>query len=375
MLSLILRQRTVVQLAACLMVALANSACTGSDVRPQPTKSPMLRGINLSGQIYANGELFPANSAINYFLVEKRMNFVRLLVGWEQLQPELFGALDVKQVSEIDAQVRAIVKLGGKVQIEIHSFGRRSIEGVEYVVGETEKVSLDHFADLWQKIAARWRDYEDVIFELQNEPHDQDTRTLIDAQNAAIAAIRRVGAKNLIVVSGNDWSHPGWFSKRENRTWAAAIHDPLNNFAFSIHHYFDKYSAGKDCYVQSTSPSDFDEFVRWARLTGRRAMVGEFAACATKDGHKAVTELLNYVEKNADVFFGWAWWAGGGWWQDDYIFLLDPYASQWDKNSPDRNVALGGNGRATTWAHPRKDRPQMKYLEPYLSATGPLNEN
>ncbi len=336
-------------------------------IQPQPTRKPMLRGINITSLNDGNENDVPAASAIQYFILEKKMNLVRVLIEWEKLQPQLLGPLNERLMSKIDAQVKSITTLGAKIQLQIFSFGRRKVDGVEYIVGKTDKVTAGHFADLWRKIAEHWKTNESVFLELQNEPHDQDTGTLMVVQNAAIAAIRETGAKNLIIVSGNDWSHPGWYASRKNRDSVASLRDPADKMAFTIHHYFDRGSAGENCDVEPVLTSRFDDFTQWARAAGKRAVVGEFATCSGDKERAAVTTFLNYIENNTDVFFGWAWWAGGGAWDQDSIYRLDPYASEWDHKNPDRNVSLGGTGRATMWARPMNDRPQMEYLRPFLN--------
>lgn len=361
---------------ALALVASAFSAIAAGCSEAVAVKStaPMLRGVNLAGQRYTIGNQMPVTAAIDYFVAEKKMNIIRLCLDWERLQPSLNGPLTPVEMAGINEQISAIVAGGAKVIIEIHGYGRRTEGGVERIIGETEFVTSDHFSDLWRRFAEAWKNNDNVIFELMNEPHDQKNDILMDVQNAAILAIRSTGAKNLIMVTGNGWSHPEWYADRANQALALRLKDPLDNMAFAIHRYFDQYSQGQSCSVYSTSVSSMKTFTDWARANGKRAFVGEFGVCGTAEGREAVTHFLNHVEANPDVYMGWTWWAGGGWWQDDYIYLLDPYGSQWDKNNPDRNVALGGTGKSTTWAKPRPDRPQMKFIQPYLSAgASPFN--
>jgi endoglucanase len=38
------------------------------------------------------------------------------------------------------------------------------------------------------------------------------------------------------------------------------------------------------------------------------------------------------MQANSDVWIGWAWWAAGPWWAQDYIYLLEPKADGSDRN-------------------------------------------
>jgi endoglucanase len=73
------------------------------------------------------------------------------------------------------------------------------------VIG-THSLPPSAFADLWRRIAQRYKDNDTVIFGLMNEPHGFPTETWLATVKMAIAEIRRIGAKNLILVRGNGWS-------------------------------------------------------------------------------------------------------------------------------------------------------------------------
>ena len=72
-----------------------------------------------------------------------------------------------------------------------------------------------------------------------NEPTELRTEIWLEAANDSIAKIRRVGAKNLILVPGNGWSSArDWMSGKygtPNATVMLNVVDPDDNFAFDVH--------------------------------------------------------------------------------------------------------------------------------------------
>jgi hypothetical protein len=106
-------------------------------------------------------------------------------------------------------------------------------------------------------------------------------------------------------------------------------------------------------------------FVEWARSNGKRGFCGEFGCSVNRRGLEACRALLDLIEGSPDVFYGWAWWGGGGPWQPDYVFLLDPFASITSPTNPDPKGSI-------TWENP-VDRPQMKLLQHYLAGTTQFN--
>src|SRR5262249_51522980 len=69
----------------------------------------------------------------------------------------------------------------------------------------------------------------------------------------------------------------------------------------------------------------------------RKGFLGEFAVANSmvgtnswQIGDEALTNMLSYVQTNADVWLGWSWWAGGPWW-GEYMFTLEPSGGSVDR--------------------------------------------
>jgi endoglucanase len=101
------------------------------------------------------------------------------------------------------------------------------------------------FGAFWGELAKRFKDNEKVIFGIMNEPHDMKTSLVIDNNQAAIDAIRKSGAKQLILAPGNSWSGGhAWTEGTDSNTQLIKLKDPANNFAFDIHEYMDQDFSG-----------------------------------------------------------------------------------------------------------------------------------
>ena len=192
------------------------------------------------------------------------------------------------------------------------------------------------------------------------------TEQWLSAANAAIAAIRQTGARNLVLVPGNAWTgawtwHDDWYGT-PNASAMLNVVDPIDNFAFDVHQYLDSDGGGTSPnLVSATAGSErLTTFTRWLRDHDQRAFLGEWSVArqtigeqVAQIGDEAMADLLEHLQANADVWLGWAWWSAGPWW-DDYMYSLEPLT--------------GG-----------QDRPQMAILEPHLAGiryvTGDFNQD
>jgi endoglucanase len=119
------------------------------------------------------------------------------------------------------------------------------------------------------------------------------------------------------------------------------IVDAGHNMVFEAHQYLDADSSGTspNCVSATIGAERLQVFTAWLRTNGYRGFLGEFAGGANATCNQAVSNMLTYVEANADVWTGWTWWAAGPWW-GSYMYSIEP------------------NGGT--------DQPQMATLAPYL---------
>jgi endoglucanase len=269
------------------------------------------------------------------------MNVFRLPFRWERLQPVLGQPLDPAELERLQTTTADLRALESTVILDVHNYAR--YRGA--IVGSPE-LPASNLADLWRRLAEIYRTDPEVVFGLMNEPHEMPTAQWVEAANVVIAAIRATGAANLILVPGNRWTGAHSWSQGEqpNSELMLGIHDPVDHFAFEVHQYLDADASGSAdaCVSESIGVERMAGFTEWAARHGFKAFVGEFNGGANTICEAAVRRMLDHVERAPSVYLGWTWWAAGPWWGDSPRVL-----------EPNRDGS---------------DKPQMKWLEGYLSA-------
>ena len=306
------------------------------------------RGVNIAGGdfaaetlpgTYGRDYIYPDPGTVAYFAA-KGMNIIRVPVRWERIQRELGGDLDTAEMKRLDAVFADAAAKGMRAILDVHNYA--AYNGA--VIG-TEGVPPSALGDLWGRIAARYKDNDAVVFGLMNEPNGLPTETWLDAANAAIAAIRDAGAKNLILVPGNGWSSArDWLGANygtPNSDVMLKVEDPVGNFAYDVHQYFNADFTGTsaDCQSADIGLSTLTPVTEWAKRHGKRVFLGEVGVGTGETCLEALDRTISFMNANGDVWLGWTYWAGGAWWPKDYFASVQPLAG--------------------------KDRPQMAVLEKY----------
>ncbi|MCL6708469.1 glycoside hydrolase family 5 protein [Pseudomonas sp. R2.Fl] len=305
------------------------------------------RGINLSGAEFGAGNepfkdyVYPSEQTIGYF-ASKGFTSIRLPFRWERLQPELFQELNADELRRIEETIVLARQYGMGVVLDPHNYARYR----DHVVGSPELPDAA-FADFWARVAERFANANDISFGLINEPFDIPTRQWLSAANAAIAAIRSVDARNLVLVPGTHWTGAhAWQREEDGENHAAVmleIKDPSNNYAYEVHQYFDEDFSGTKgtCSRAEDTVAALETFTQWLRDNGKRGYLGEYgvpysiASCT-----KALEQATRVVEDGRDVWVGWAYWVAGDWWPASEPLNIQPTVSG--------------------------DRPQLAGLEPFL---------
>ena len=284
------------------------------------------------------------------------MSVFRFPIDWENVQPALNGAFDPTELQKVQTTVADLTALGVTVIIDLHNYARYDGN----TVGSAQ-VPNAAFADFWSRMAQAYANDPLVGFDLMNEPHDLPTEQWAGAANAAIAAIRATGAKNRIFVEGNGWTGAqtwtsNWYGTPDS-TVMLTITDPADNYVFEAHQYLDPDSTGgSDTCASSTIGSErVQPFTDWLRQNGKRGYLGEFNGGANATCYAALTDLLDYLDANADVYVGWTFWASGPEWgsssrvlepgRDDYgpyMQVLQPHL--WTSGPPPVNEGDAATG-------------------------------
>jgi endoglucanase len=291
-------------------------------------------GVNLAGAefgkvpgTYDTDYAYPAPASIDYFS-QLGFNLIRVPFRWERLQPTLASPFAATDLALLSSVVDYAASKGLRTVLDTHNYARRRVieDGwsAQHLIG-SELVPAAAFTDYCGRLARAFKGTPSVIFGLMNEPWGLAAKEWLEIANQAIATMRREGAAQLIVVPGVAYTGAhSWITA--GNTVMGKVADPAKNFAFEVHQYFDPDSSGTSSKAVGARVGSerIEEFQRWARQSGVKAFLGEFAAGDDEVSLAALDDICSTLQANSDVWVGWAAWAGGSWWPADYIFNLEP---------------------------------------------------
>ncbi len=310
----------------------------------RPFLTPLARrGVILSGPEYGPipgrvglDYIYPTATEIDHFL-RRGMTTIALPFRWERLQPTARGPLAAAELSRLDATISAITTRGGTALLRL--YGRPEAFGG--VVGASLPDAT--FADLWSKLAARYKNNKRVAFGLASYVHDVTTTRWASAAQAAITAIRAAGNHQLVVVSGNGWSDAATWSDTwygtSNANAMASLSDPENNFAFDARLFVDASGSGttSSCVSADAVSARLRPFVDWLRARGRRGFVGAFGGPGTPACLTSLARGANEIASAHDVLVGYAYSEAGPWTADE-PYSIEPTSAgerpQWSSLNP-----------------------------------------
>jgi len=316
----------------------------------QVQAAPCLRGINLAGAEfgtvpgeYGKNYIYPSDRTLLHF-AQKGMNVIRLPFKWERLQPKLNGPLDEDELDRIKATVDSASSRGLTTILDPHNYAGYN----QTKLGEGDVTAMA-FGDFWARLAPHFSGREDVVYLLMNEPAGITAATWLEAINAALAAIRKAGAGNLVMVPGTIWTGAShWFDRQpggSNADVLQNVRDPRNRFVFDIHQYMDDDFSGthRTCPRVEDAIKALEGVSGWLHQHGYAGFLGEFGGTNAPDCLNGLAAIASYINSQSDTWIGWSVWAAGPWWGEYPLSL-----------QPEEGV----------------DRPQMKVLEPHVRDAG-----
>lgn len=319
-------------------------ATAGQAWASPPSGSHPLPGINLAGAEFAAKKtpgrygwdyIYPNAGEVNYFAA-KGMKLFRVPMLWERIQPALEQKLDPNELARLKSLAASIHQTGGVMVIDVHDYGH--YDGVN--IG-TSAVPTAAYIDLWTRLAQQFGADDYVAFGLMNEPQLPQANDWAAITQQAITAIRSTGATNRIMVSGIGWDGAAGFAALSGPS-LGNLADPQNRLIYEVHQYFDKDASGTSpvCIPPAQAVQRLVAFTQWLRAGHREGYLGEFGVSASPDCLMILQQTLAYMQANADVWWGWTYWAAGPLW-GKYMYSAEPVHGQ--------------------------DSAQMKAMEPYLS--------
>lgn len=210
---------------------------------------PYLRGVNDITFYWLGGYGDQAgNQSLASYVFEAQHGaaVVRLPISWERIQPTLGGELDQAEVARLTTEISRARAAGIDVIIDLHN-GCTHHQSDGSVVACSRGISSDQFANVWTRLAARFKDTAGVVaYDLMNEPNDLsggNTETRADAviwerfSQSAVDAVRQTGDRHQLMIEGISWTNVDTFADLHPRAW---IKDPRHDVVYSAHQYFDR---------------------------------------------------------------------------------------------------------------------------------------
>jgi endoglucanase len=247
--------------------------------------------------------------------------------------------LNESYFGELSAAVTHITNQGGYVVLDAHNYMRYNDPSMQpssgSVIGntsDTKAATTKDLAAFWGELSMRFISNPNVIFGIMNEPHDMPTALVLQNDQAMIDAIRQAGAQQLILVPGNGFTGAQrWLNMTcsddaqdctTNVDVFTRIVDPLDNFAFDMHLYFDNDTSGTHQECTLDSPKNLFPVTEWLQENNYTAFLSEFGAGSTPMCSETLNNTLTHLERS-NVFVGWTYWSAGPLW-GDYFMSVEP---------------------------------------------------
>ncbi|KAJ4387789.1 Endoglucanase gh5-1 [Gnomoniopsis smithogilvyi] len=282
-------------------------------------------GVDESGAEFGTGTypgtwgidfIFPDNSSLQT-LISQGFNIFRVPFVMERMLSEetLTSSLAPAYLANYTGTIDYITSNGAYAIVDPHNFGRFYGSIITDTAG---------FQTFWENLATVYKSNSLVIFDTNNEYHDEDQDLVLELNQAAIDGIRAAGATSqYIAVEGNSYS--GAWTWTSVNTNLVNLTDPEDKIIYEMHQYLDSDGSGtSDVCVSSTIGVErITSATEWLQENGKVAILGEYAGGANSVCEAAITGMLDYMEENSDVWLGALWWGGGPWW-GDYIYGFEP---------------------------------------------------
>ncbi|KAH7625774.1 glycoside hydrolase superfamily [Sordaria sp. MPI-SDFR-AT-0083] len=315
-------------------IAVGSALAAPAGDKPTPTTTKTSKraskfqfvGVNQSGAEFGNKDLpgqlgkhytWPVQSTIDT-LIGKGFNTFRVPFMMERLVPnKLTGSVNTTYSQGLESIIRYITSKGAYAVVDPHNFGRYYDKVI---------TDVDGFRAWWATTAKLFASNDHVIFDTNNEYHDMDQNLVFRLNQAAIDAIRSVGATSqYIFVEGNSWSGAWTWTSSGNGASLLGLTDPQDKLVYEMHQYLDTDGSGTstNCVSFTIGAERLRDATAWLKANGKKAVLGETAGGSNAQCIKALTGMLSYMQSNSDVWTGWLWWGGGPWW-GNYIYGMEP---------------------------------------------------
>ncbi|ORX97100.1 glycoside hydrolase family 5 protein [Clohesyomyces aquaticus] len=316
-----------------------------------------VKGTGLPGRFGVDYS-FIDKKGIDVYVDQNKVNLFRIAFLLERMCPLSYGLgakFNETHFGYFKEAVDYVTKTKGAYCIlDPHNYMRYNDPSQQpmtgSIIGDTSDATAAttaQFGAFWGELAGRFKDNEKVIFGLMNEPHDMKTSLVVQNNQAAIDAIRKAGAKQLILAPGNSWTGGhSWTEGSDPSTQLTQLKDSASNLAFDIHEYLDSDYSGTHAPC-ANGAAKLAGVTSWLKQNNYKAMITEFGGSNTTQCASMLTEFIKYMDSN-DVYIGWTAWAAGPFWGSASACCTD--SKQWGSLEPTSKAADGSPGLyQTVW--------------------------
>ncbi|KAF7868759.1 uncharacterized protein EAF02_009495 [Botrytis sinoallii] len=261
---------------------------------------------------------FPNTTAIQT-LIDGGMNIFRVPFLLERMaQSSITADLDATYLASYKEVIDYITAAGASAVMEAHNYGRYDSAII---------TSTSDFGGFWGKLATKFADNSKVIFDCNNEFHDEPTATIYAELNqACVTAIRGAGAKSqYIFVEGTSYTGAWTWVSSGNSVSMLNITDPEDKLVYEFHQYLDSDGSGTSatCVSSTIGAERIADATAWLKTNNLKGVIGEFAGGVNADCESAISGMLDALAADNEHWLGALWWGAGPWW-GDYIYAFEP---------------------------------------------------
>ena len=186
-------------------------------------KEVQVRGMSMYWSLLPDATMFYSEAGVSSMVRDMKVEIIRLAIGTTENWGGTAGFLKDPegQRTLIKQAVQAAVKNDIYVIIDWHS--------------HTATDQLEEAKQFFAEMAEAYGGYNNVIFEVFNEPTRQSWDEVRDYANQVVAVIRQY-SDNLVLVGSPNWD------QMPHVAIGKEVEDPKNNIAYTFHYYANTHS-------------------------------------------------------------------------------------------------------------------------------------
>jgi aryl-phospho-beta-D-glucosidase BglC (GH1 family) len=320
--------------------------------------SQNLKGFNLLGKFDVNWSNYGFSEEEFIILQDLGFNFVRLPLDYRTYtQPGNWDVFLEDQIADIDKAVEFGKKYGVHVCICLHRAPGYCVNQSDLPANQnldlwTNTTAQDAFVNHWAYFATRYKDvsYNELSFNLVNEPGNVDEFTYMKVMQKAIDKIQSINPDRVIFVDGINTGTAIMLSLKNAKNIIQAIHmyDP-----FTLTHYKADWVQGSDTWPVPVWPmTDISQYLygSWpSQYHSPLVFEGDFL----KDSQITINVLQVSVQSTLQIklddaeIFNKAFVCGPDLGEDWTQILLTQWGYQ-NISNKDYSVVLPSNGTRLT---------------------------